>query len=232
MFNRSVLPTQRSSCAVDFADRSSALLERAAAARIRSDRTTDRVGRYFHSDWLTAAGGASRAGIRAADVLSEQFRNLGLAWANFESTNKKVVGPWFGNRPNVAAYTWDRGTFVQLLPFMEGQSQADQFDPYAFSVSTRNAAAMSPLPPVLRCPSSGSVARLTRLSEGFGRPEVADLESSACDYSVNFGYYDPTMLSQHSVTDGPSHRTNAGGRIGQWRRVNPRRPLEHLAVLG
>ena len=51
-----------------------------------------------------------------------------------------------GSRPDAQNYAWDRGTFSQLLPFMESQSQADLLNQYAFSVSPQNAKAIQTVP--------------------------------------------------------------------------------------
>ena len=130
------------------------------------------------------------------------LRQLGLAAMNYENTFEYLPGPWFNAPPDTAAYTSDRGLFVQLLPYLEQQNRYDRLRTAATTFDLANQSVLAEPLPILTCPSSAkNPTLLTDIAGLFSGPAIGGLNSVTCDY-IGCGGYTPSSPIDPALTDG------------------------------
>jgi prepilin-type N-terminal cleavage/methylation domain-containing protein len=168
-------------------------------------------------------------------------RNLALGGVNFESVFRQMPSPHFDALPTSVSYRSDSGLFVSMLPYIDEGSLHQQFAQGEPSPSSRNKETLLKRPPVLKCPSTGTSAKLTNIAERWNGIAVPELGSITCDYVGNGGAIVDNLNTVGSViiqiagktpyrrlrdiTDGSSHTLWFWESIGD-RLYRPERAID------
>ena len=164
---------------------------------------------------LPAVQNAREAARRTS--CQNNLKNIALAGLNFESTHQRLPGAWFDSHPNDTPDTGYRGLFVELLPYLDGETTYQAIDRTRPVNSPANADLVATLPPVLKCPSAGDSAVLKGLSAEMSGPAVPGLDSPAPDYTGNGGEVLGMIDGRYAHLDGSVDFHI--GRVADRRRV-------------
>lgn len=134
------------------------------------------------------------------------LRTLGLASHSFESAKRRFPGSLFSSDPSDGNYMFDRGTFVELLPYCDQQATYQALDFSDSVFSPENIKSLGDPPPYLLCPSSPQVAVIEKLPAHFSGQSIETSHAKASGYVCNSGtYVDP--LQRGTVFFGSIHCT-------------------------
>lgn len=136
-------------------------------------------------------------------VCANRLRQIGLAGASYCATHLKLVGPQFKSAGAAGTFRRDRGTFLELLPYLDDINWSSHFDEATTTFSPQNSLYFE-CPGILRCPSiAEGPAKLTNIASHLSGPSIPGLSAFTSDYILNGGFLDPEKMINNNSWMGP-----------------------------